>query len=1235
MLPPNVRDKEYCGFLSSKEKFKSSLGCSENGIFSNNFDNRNLIEAKNKKGNSFFAGREIKIRGTYSLKDKFWEKVYYCMGNRRGIKELQVHYGKKYLLRKIVKHLSADEISAKEQKQLKDLIKGSWTFQTKKHKIDSIALEDLMRIRLEVEKKVFVDQIDESLVEKKSYRLWQGTILNDLGESYYKNKEYMKAIECYECIINLPHFCNENEIISKLQKLAHLYELVNDKANEIKILKILESIVSGPQVRVRDLEKLCDHYKVRELDKYKNVLKCLGNIYYQNKDYEKAIKYYKNCLAIEAELEKQIEVLYHLIDCYTQSKDNVEIERCYDSILSLPNLPSGQKYIALSHLSKFYSENKNTIKEIETYEQILSCENISEGRIVSTLCDLARLQFNDKDKVVAYYRRAFTITEISKELRLNVIINWLEFYHKTEGIGDPNDLLAILSVVEGIYFHPQKIECLKLIGKLKDLPYNVLYKLAGIYGQMNKDLEEITCYDGILKMSELSPDNCLNALSHLALLYRRTNNNVKARECYKRILNFPEVKPEDQYKALSYLAEEYSSIKGKADKAIQCYKQISKGLGKVAGAEFYALMNLVNIYSRTKRSPLAIKCYEQIKESFKIDSESKFKALKELAILCGKIDKVDREIECYEDILKYPGITQKEYDDAISKLIIIYARIDDNDISLKGFEKMLGYRLRLEDMHIISNHLIRFYGRTKDIKKEIECCEMNLTVIEILKLDALGMLEHLVGLYEKIENTDVKRIICYRKILEISHEESKWLHVLNKLIVIYAQMNDYRKQIQCYEEILMLIDINKTDKIEILKALIYLYLVTDNIKRAIDYKDEILKLDGTAARKLETLMIFLNDVNYGLDQEVIRLINGKTEVESSKILEILGKNPWICFDKDKKLFTEEWMVLLKRKDVIAELECMVLQSLLTVVGLKRDCFLNDKTMSEWNILVPKEGVITDDDWEIVLIDIGEIFDEMCEKNESQRYYLFKFFSQCMASSDAETKVGKQALRKRIVATVDYLKELKIYCNVVESQRAEVKKMIRGAIAIMNVGGMQCTDRAVTFVANLENYIMILKNPNFMPNVMVKRFKFDIIMQGLIDPYYNELGQEESVETYLSYTLKLNRLLGLGLPEGGTMAHEETAKTIPLEEAVLKLNKFLTAENLLDFTATQYVFQIQYEVQKEAALKELREKYAEADEEGNYELATQFSLQLQETEKGFYKKVARKLFEEAGFFAEKV
>lgn len=1193
------------------------------------------------------------------------------MGNKRGIKELRVSYSKKYLLRKMVKFFSADGISVQGQEQLRNLVKQTSTFQTKKHKIGSIGTQDLMRLRLEVEKIVFVDNADVDLVEKHGYTAYQQSILKDLAESYEDNKEYAKAIECYKYIcykyiVDSPDFLCLLAIdeVHILQKLARLYELLHDKANECKIL---ETIVS--YLCVDDLEKICDYYKEIEPGKSKKFLIYLANMHRFNGHYKEAIEYYKQILEIEAEVEKQIAVLYYLIHCYTQFKDNPEIERCYECILSLPNLRSKQKYIGLSKLGKFYNGNgdyvkeietyeqmlqiagisileklqifdlligcyrktKNTRKEIEIHEQILNCSNISPGRMVGGLCSLAKLQCDDKDKVVVYYRRAFRITEVSKELRLNVIVDWLGFSHRSEVAVEPSDLLEILSVLEGVYAHAKKMECCRLLGKQRDLPYAVLDRLAGIYRKMNKVLEEIACCGGILEMSELGPDCYLNTLKNLVTLYKRTNNIVKARECYKRILSFPEAKLEDQYVALSYLGEEYSSTKGKTRKAIICYESILENLGKVSGAECYALRSLANIYNRTKRDAQAIKCYDRIIESPRIDRESKLQALKELAILCAKVDYVDREIQCYEDMLKYSEMPQKDYDDVIRKLITIYNHVDDNDMSLKGLERMLNFpRIALSDMHAIFNSLIKFYGRTKDIRKEIESCERNLKVIDMLKSDSLGMLEHLVDLYEQIEASVVKRINCYDQILKLSKAESKKLDVLNKLITLYAQMNDNIKQIGCYESILLLRDVKQSDRIEALKALIFLYLATNNERKAIACKNEVLKLDGSFSRELEIFLIFLNDVKYGLDQKVIRLINARTEVESAKILQILSKNSWLCFDRERKLKIEQWIILLESTDVIGDLECLVLQSLLEVVGIKRDCFFNDKTMPEWNILVTRKCVITDDDWDIVLIDIGEIFDDLCEENKSQRDYLFKFFSQCMAARDAATKLGKQALRKRLAATVDYLKELKTYCDVSNTEGMQVKKMIKGALAIMSVGGMKCTDRAVTFVADLENYIMILKNPSFLANVMVRRFKFEIIMQALIDPYYNEVGQDESVETYLSYTLKFNRILGLGLPEGGSMAHESTAKTLPLEEAVAKLNKFLTMENLLNFTATQYVFQIQFEAQKEAALEEPREKYGEAFEAENNELAAELAQKLKEIEEGFYKDIARKLYLEAGF-----
>lgn len=250
----------------------------------------------------------------------------------------------------------------------------------------------------------------------------------------------------------------------------------------------------------------------------------------------------------------------------------------------------------------------------------------------------------------------------------------------------------------------------------------------------------------------------------------------------------------------------------------------------------------------------------------------------------------------------------------------------------------------------------------------------------------------------------------------------------------------------------------------------------------------------------------------------------------------------------------------------------------------------------------------------------------------------------MGTATAEASdAGKQDIRKRLTACIDYLQNLQDEYNKTtdETEKERLKQQIQGAIDRIKEGGSNCPDRAIVFLTDLENYIKLLKNPEYLPNVMIHLFKFAIIQSTLIDPVL--ANNAENVETFLKYCLEMSPILGLDVDQA--MLYEAIAQAIPLKEALPKLSKAFNEEALLDFTANQSTFRSMVEKDKESwqPLVDLREEYsdafytAEEAEEENAPNAKDLRAkaqaladQLPIMEEKFYKARARELFIQAGF-----
>ena len=233
------------------------------------------------------------------------------------------------------------------------------------------------------------------------------------------------------------------------------------------------------------------------------------------------------------------------------------------------------------------------------------------------------------------------------------------------------------------------------------------------------------------------------------------------------------------------------------------------------------------------------------------------------------------------------------------------------------------------------------------------------------------------------------------------------------------------------------------------------------------------------------------------------------------------------------------------------------------VYLNQDLFFDDPSIDQWNNLTQRDGPIDDVEWDIVKTRLADIFDNTYKERDNERDRLFRFLEQCMGTADANTPEGKQRIRKRVDAIVSvlerYQEEMKNPQMPDEKRKAIKEKLIGRTLDLMAIGGSACPDDAIVLLRRAENHIKLFENPKYLANIIINMFKLHAIEEKLIDP-----DNAENVETYLSYTLQLMVLLGLGI--FGAMIYEEHyGKTEPFEQALPKLCTAFTQDQLIKYT----------------------------------------------------------------------
>ncbi|OAI50407.1 hypothetical protein AYO37_01135 [Opitutia bacterium SCGC AG-212-L18] len=731
-------------------------------------------------------------------------------------------------------------------------------------------------------------------------------------------------------------------------------------------------------------------------------------------------------------------------------------------------------------------------------------------------------------------------------------------------------------------------------------------------------LETVSDQEGYVKEK-------VQALGRLAKIYTFQDS----RECYEEVMRLGGIEIWSKYRIfgddifneyemfneLAYLYNQMDDV----DNVIKCYEMALHSKGITTNEKYFVLAYLGDIYEKQGDSDKAVIYYEALNLEG-IGLSKKYEMLIRLASVYEKQGNIEDAINCYEKILSLKGLSYAEKHYPLTKLGMFYGKESNFD---EAYAKIYHF-LEVDTQHPEHESNIEYYF-----------------------LDGLALSYRNQGKLDEC-------VKCYEIMLSLPMSEKS--HVLERLGDIYESQGDFEQAFACYE----MMDLNLFDNdsvFSILNKIIAICKRSGNLTKAIQCYQKILKLD----------------------QELFdQLLEEKSEEQVLKIFEALDR----CSDLwrgQNQLTSSDWRRVIDAENPGAEL-IQLYQDYISVSNpLNKDLILNDPTMPKWNVLLQREGEIDDTVWNTINDTAHIIFDAVYPDKKAQRKYVAWFLNKCMNTAVAKgSEEGARSIRKRVTACMDYLYDLKLKYDQThdEVEKERIKKQIQGGLDLITIGGTECPDRAIVFLTDLENYIKLLKNPKYLPNVMVQMFKFEAIQQALIDPLAFDEGQGENIESFLAYCAEQNLVLGLGLvaKKNETMLHEDIAKTEPLKDALPKLSKIFNEEKLLNFTANQNAFKLALEKEKEAVLEDLQQQYSEADDEAqdaandlldaNHEASVAekagapnamelrakatglnekavdlreksaaLAKDLEDTERNFYKNKARELFVKAGFIVE--
>lgn len=869
------------------------------------------IREKNYNRSNLFTNWEINIRKLYTIFDIILEIFYHCMGYYESIENLQVYYYGEYLVKKLVKLFSSENLSSDNQRKLKESIKESALFKRKISSCSKITEEDALGILKQVKLKLDGKEVgyqakalkrEVETIEKADRKEVSENKLDEkapqlkLAKACFENKKYFEAIDYYNQIINRCWWeSRKQEIMLKaLEGLEAVYQFAYENGERNFYQKYTRYPAIGTE-----LMKICRTKGWYHL-----------TINYCEKIISRPNAHFYN----DTELCRRglIRIMYDLIDCYRHIKDSYHEIECYERILNIPDLSWEDEYAALKGLANAFIRKKNFDRAIEVYERSLKFSYRFD-----TLDTLSELYFkaNNSEKAIEHFYRVIRTPEIDVKRKCSAYQSLAILYRKLGKTGDEVKCYELIVSCPGVIpkdyfkalcclaeFHKNDIE--KVLGYFRQMVKTsvikgrtkkkmrllaptqwvdfyhktpqvkisesdlslILAKLEGICNYPKK----IKCCKSILKLKDLPS----NGLHRLALLFKQMNEGVGEIDCYERILKIEGITFDSRIRSLERLTILYSNINN-VDKAKQCYEE-SVSCGLRIEEQYVLLSHLSEAYERVDDTAKAIKCYETILTTFGKVAECEYFALNKLASIYVRMSKSEMAIEYYERILESKNIDEGFKVRAIRGLAEIFTT-EDLDKAIEYCEKILNFPKALPNDHLFAiEQLGKIYNQFKDTERGIATYERILNFPEIVLLVKHRVLQELIKGYCKIQNSSKEMEYCEMDLILVRKLNLNSILLLERLIKLYNRIgNNDSKLIDCYEAILQLPG-SDAWHLAMSEKLFSLYRAMEDTVTQIKCYERFIKLEGLKdIIKINALKMLL-----GLYHQV---------GNKSKILEYKGK----------------------------------------------------------------------------------------------------------------------------------------------------------------------------------------------------------------------------------------------------------------------------------------------------------------------------------------------------------
>ena len=573
----------------------------------------------------------------------------------------------------------------------------------------------------------------------------------DAGLEFTKNKQYQKALECDDRILEIKP--NDVDALNHRGVL-----LANLDRYEEAVLSYNKALLIKPN----NIFVLTNNSNaLNKLERYKEAVICYDKIlkrtpsdvdilYKKSIALKQLIRYdeaHECCDAILEIKPDHIGALYDRGDRLRSLGRHIEAIEYYDKALAVK-----PDYVEV------LDQKAKTLETVERHDEALKCY---DKILVIKPNDVTKL--GDKgDTLVNLCRYKEAIIVYDQALKIH-----------------PNDFNVLRDKVSILSILDRREESIQCFDQIFEQPTRSLaaamFKNSVDGSNLNIHTKILTRQNAILK---IKPDD-VDALYKIGVIQSRLRRYDKALECYDRIL---EIKPDDitisQYKGIA-LVKLY-----RYTEAVECYNAILK----IKPDDVDALYRKGHALATIGKNNEAIACYD---DALVINPNHIDALINKGYVLCD-FDSYNKALKCYDKILE---INPDEIVALYSKNIAL-AKLGRYEESSKCYDKALTIKLSYS---VLKSKSIELYDFTR-YEEFILYCDNELAK----KPDDIDVLRSKGVLLHSLDK-DNDALKCYDRILEINPDDIDALRSKGELL---HRLNKNDDALKCYDRIL---EINQDD----------------------------------------------------------------------------------------------------------------------------------------------------------------------------------------------------------------------------------------------------------------------------------------------------------------------------------------------------------------------------------------------------------------------------------------